>query len=189
MSRAIPAAVLTALGQTEVEPFFALRLNYDGGAFDVWTGYGDRVIDGNTFIGVGDILQIDGLSEVADMSATSVTVSVDGVDSNIISAALSSPYQGRSATIWFGVVGVADVVEVFSGFMDVMTIQDSGDAARIAVTIESKLVSLQRSKGLRYTSQSHQARNGTGFSTDTFFDYTAELADKEILWGRTDENK
>ena len=184
MSRVIPAAMLTALGQDVVEPFFAVRLQFDGGSFNVWSGYGNRTINSLTYIGAGDLLKIEGLDEVGDMAATSATVSLNGVDSNIVSAALSEPYQGRPAAIYFGVASVSDVVEVFSGFMDVMTIQDTGDTSVISLTIESKLVALDRVQGRRYTSESQKAR----YPDDTFFDYVAELSDKEVLWGRTDEN-
>jgi len=184
MSRIIPAAMLTALGQDVVEPFFAVRLQFDGGSFNIWSGYGNRTINSLTYTGAGDLLKIDGLGEVGDMAATSATVSLNGMDSNIVSAALGEPYQGRPASIYFGVASVAGVVEVFSGFMDVMTIQDTSDTSTISLTIESKLVALDRVQGRRYTSESQKAR----YPNDTFFDYVAELADKEVLWGRTDEN-
>lgn len=71
-------------------------------------------------------------------------------------------------------------VEVFSGIIDTMPIQTGATNATISVNIESKYVSLQRPNIRRYTKENHRSR----FSSDTFFDYTQSLADKEVAWGR-----
>jgi len=125
-------------------------------------------------------LNIDGIAEVADLNASGITISLSGISSGVISLALQENYQGRVAKVYFGVEGVSGVVEVFSGFMDVMTIQHSGEKMNVTLSIESKLVTLQRPNIRRYTSANHKLRN----PGDTFFDYVAKLQDKEIVWGR-----
>lgn len=181
MSRSIPAAIVTALGQEEISPFYAVELNFDGGTIRLWTGFGDRVIDGQTYIGTGSLLSVAGIEEAADLSAKGASLTLSGVDQSIVSIALQEPYQGRSARILFGVTEVNDFVEVFAGLMDTMTIQHSGETVTITLTIESKLVTLQRANVRRYTSANHKLR----YSTDTFFDYVTDIADKELVWGRT----
>ena len=180
MSRSIPAGILSALAQQSVEPFYAVELKFTSGAVRMWTGYGDRTIDGETYVGTGNLLEISGIEEVADLSAKGITLRLSGVISELVSLALQEPYQGREARILFGVVGVNDYVEVFAGLMDVMTIQEDGTSAVIELTVESKLVSLQRPNVRRYTSESHKLRN----PGDTFFDFVEQLQDKEIVWGR-----
>lgn len=71
-------------------------------------------------------------------------------------------------------------VEVFSGIMNTMPIQTGATNATISLNIESKYVSLQRPNVRRYSKENHRSR----FPSDTFFDYTQSLADKEIAWGR-----
>ena len=181
MSRTIPAAILTALSQESVEPFYAVELKFSAGTVRFWTGYGDRTIDGQTYTGTGNLLNISGIEEVADLSAKGITLTLSGIDTALVSLALQEPYQGREARVLFGVVGVSDYVEVFAGLMDVMTIQEDGTTATIELTVESKLVSLQRPNMRRYTSESHKAR----YPGDTFFDFVEQLQDKEIAWGRT----
>ena len=66
MSRSIPAAIVTALGQEEISPFYAVELNFDGGTIRLWTGFGDRVIDGQTYIGTVSLLSVAGIEEAAD---------------------------------------------------------------------------------------------------------------------------
>ena len=58
MSRSIPAAILAALTQPEVYPFYAVEMLFDSGAVRLWTGYTDRTIDGQTYIGSGNLFRI-----------------------------------------------------------------------------------------------------------------------------------
>lgn len=180
MSRTIPAAMLTALAQPNVQPFYAVEFSLDTAPLRFWTGYGDKTIEGNTYSGAGSLITISGLEEAVDLSAKNATVSLSGIPEEIVSLALQEPYQNRACRILFGVTDVTDVVEVFGGFMDVMSIQDSGDTSSITVTVESKLVQLERSKIRRYTEESQKARH----PNDTFFSFVTDLQDKEIVWGR-----
>lgn len=180
MARTVPSAILTALAQPTVQPFYAIELLFDTAPVRLWTGYGDRTIDGDTYTGSGGLLGISGLEEAGDLSAKGVTLTLSGISSSIISLALAEPYQGRSCRILFGVTNVNSFVEVFSGLMDVMTIEDSGETSSIALTVESKLVALERAVIRRYTHESQQAL----FAGDTFFSFVTDLQDKEIVWGR-----
>lgn len=231
MTRSASSQMLDILVENEIQPYYAIEMLFDGsgatgsgdGAVRLWTGFGDKTIDGNVYTGSGNLLNIDGIDEVADLSAKGVTVTLSGISSAIVSAALQEPYQGRIARIYFGVnkyvvnvdegananyaansvtpdlvldfiseyyssneVQLAETLstyafELFSGLMDVMSINQSGDTATIQLTIESKLITLQKPNIRRYTSENHKLRH----STDTFFDFVSSLQDKEIAWGRT----
>jgi len=184
MSRTVPAALLTALDGDKIEVFYAVDLDFDSGNMRFWTGYGDKTINSQTYTGTGNLLTIDGLEEVSDLSARGTTLTLNGLDSTIVSYALTEEYQGRLVTIYWGVG--SETVEVFSGFMDKMTIQDSGETSTISLTVESRLVVLERSSVRRYTRESHAAvRTSKSLSgSDTFFDWTTQLQDKQIVWGR-----
>ena len=188
MSRTVPAALLTALDGDEIEVFYAIDLDFDSGNMRLWTGYGNKTINGNTYTGTGNLLAIDGLEEASDLSARGTTLTLNGLDSAIISYALTEEYQGRLVTIYWGVG--TETVEVFSGFMDKMTIQDTAETATISLTVESRLIVLERPNVRRYTQQSHAgvrtAKSLAG--NDTFFDWVTKLQDKQIVWGRATEN-
>tara|TARA_B110000503_G_scaffold141468_1_gene235139 strand:- start:581 stop:1132 length:552 start_codon:yes stop_codon:yes gene_type:complete len=181
MSRTVPASILTALSQPEVQPFYAVEFMFDSAPIRFWTGYGDRTIETNTYTGTGNLMSIGGLEEVADMSAKSANITLNGIPPALISLALQEPYQNRECRILFGVIDSSDIVEVFAGTMDRMTIQDGGETGTIDLKVESKWVRLDRPNIRRYTSESQKSRH----LNDTFFDYVAELQDKEVLWGRT----
>jgi len=180
MSRTVPAALLSALAQSEVQPYYAVEMLFDSGAVRLWTGYDNRTIAGQTYVGTGSLLNIQGLGEVADLSAKSITISLSGVAVSLVSLALQEPYQRRVCRVYFGEVSVSETVEVFSGQLNVMSIEDSGDTSTISVLVDSKLVELERSSNRRYTSENQKSRH----PNDTFFDYVSAIQDAEIVWGR-----
>ena len=185
MSRTVPAAILSALNDDSIEVFYAVDLTFDSGDIRMWTGYGDKTINSETYTGTGNLLSIDGLEEASDLSARGTTLTLNGLDSTIVTYALTEEYQGRLARIYWGIGN--NTVEVFSGYMDKMTIQDSGETATISLTVESRLISLERPNIRRYTRESHAAvRAAKGLTgSDTMFDWVTKLQDKPVVWGRS----
>lgn len=184
MARSVPAAILTALTQPEVYPFYAVEMIFDSGTVRLWTGYGDRTIDGQTYTGAGTLLSISGLEETNSLSAKQATISLDGISSTLVALALTEPYQQRVCRILWGVTTVSDFVEVFGGYMNTMNIEDSGETSTITLTVESKLVELNRPRPRRYTHESQKSR----YPNDTFFSFVADLQDKSVAWGRKTDN-
>jgi hypothetical protein len=184
MTRSTPASLLTALSQPEVQPFYAVEMDFDTAPVRFWTGYGDRTISGETYLGSGNLLSISGLDEVNDLSAKSITLQLSGMPTSLVSLALQEPYQNRECKVYFGTTDTTTPIEVFSGLMNVMTIEDSGETSVISLTVESKLIRLEKSSNWRYTEGSQKAR----YSSDTFFNYVSDLQDKTLVWGRTSED-
>lgn len=181
MSRTVPSSLLSALAQPEVEPFYAVEMLFDSGAVRLWTGYGDRTINSETYVAAGNLVNIEGLGEVSDLSARAITVTLSGISQELVSMALQEAYQRRTCRVYFGVVGVSDVIEVFSGLLNTMSIEDSGDSSVISVTVDSKLVETEKASNRRYTSENQKSRH----PTDTFFDYVSAIQDADIVWGRS----
>jgi tRNA G37 N-methylase TrmD len=193
MSRTVPAALLTALDADQIEPFYAVDMAFETANIRLWTGYGDKTIGSDTYTGSGSLLTIDGLEEASDLSARGTTLTLSGLSSTILTYALTEEYQGRTVTIYWGVG--SETVEVFRGYMDQMAIQDSGETSAISLTVESRLVMLERPNVRRYTSESHkQVRkrkwlddgNSGDPAADTFFDWVQGLQDTQIVWGRNE---
>lgn len=180
MSRTIDSGLLAALTAASCQPYYAVELQFPSGTVRLWTGYGNRTINSQTFIGSGNLLNISGLEEVADLNSVGATVTLSGISSSIISAALQESYQGRPAKIYLGEASVSAVVEVFSGFMDVMTINHDADRVSVPLTIESKMVVLQRAKIRRYTDENQKLR----YPSDTFFSFVSAIQDVQVPWGR-----
>tara|TARA_B100000963_G_scaffold137118_2_gene119349 strand:- start:15887 stop:16495 length:609 start_codon:yes stop_codon:yes gene_type:complete len=196
MSRSIHSNIVSALANPEIEPFYAVKLSFSTGTLYLWTGYGNKTINSETYLGSGNLLSIDGLEEASDLSATGTDIVLNGIDSTILTYALTEEYQGREVNIYWGVSDVSEVVEVFSGYMDQMTIVDKGDTSTIKLSVESKLIILERPNIRRYTEGSHAAviatentRDNTTYteSNDSFFRWVAKLQDVQVPWGRQTE--
>lgn len=180
MSRTIASDLITAFSQDVVNPYIAVEFDLDNSPVRLWTGYGDRTIGVDTYIGAGNLLTISGFDEVNDLSAKSLTITVSGISSTIISMALQEPYQRRGCTVYLGTTDTSNPIEIFSGYINTMSIQDTGETSDITVTIESKLIELEKSSNRRYTEENHATR----YSNDTFFSYVTKLQDEQVVWGR-----
>ena len=198
MSRDLSASLLTALTGASIEPFYAVEFMFDvktvadvnGDDFDVgplrlWTGIGNRTINvqgsDEIFVGTGGLLSIGGLDEVSDLSAKSLSLTLTGLNSDILSIAIKEPYQRRVMRLYFGEKSVSDVVQIFSGKMDKMTISDDENASTIQMQVESNLIELERSSGWRYTHENHKSR----YSGDSFFSFVQTIQDQQVPWGRS----
>ncbi len=184
MSRDLTTSVNTILESNSLKPFFALDLEFDGGNFVAWTGYGNITFGGTTYFGSGDFLNVSQISETADIQANGINITLSGIPSDLISSALNETYQGRPAKLYLGLLDdnnavVSDPYLMFSGRMDTMGIEDSGDTANIGLTAESRLIDLERSRERRYTSEDQKI----DYPTDKGLEFIADLQDKEIIWG------
>jgi hypothetical protein len=206
MSRELAPLVLNELSKPLLEPFFAVELDLDSAPVYLWTGYGELTLNGKTYLGAGQLLNISSVSETTEMEAKGATLTMSGIPSSFLSLALQEPYQGRDCRIFFAVVvnqqvllesggliltedgGIIvsefsgiNITEVFSGELDQMNIEEEVDTATISVTAENVLIKLERPVVRRFTNEDQKSR----FPSDRGLEYVAALQDKEIFWGRT----
>ena len=187
MTRPATTALLNALAADAVEPFFAVKLEFDSGTTRIWTGMGDLAFDAGsgseTFLGGSSLVSIQPNEETADTQANGCSFALNGIESANISLALTEDYQGRNATLFLGAFSsgavVADPYVLFKGFMDTMDISDNGETASIQVKAESRLVSLQKARMRRFTDQDQKLID----STDKGLEYVVSLQNKTIAWG------
>ncbi len=208
MSREIGTGIATALEATEVQPFFGVQLYLDSGNLFFWTGLGDLTVGGITYVGTGQFLKISEMEETAEIAARGATITLSGIPSELISLALSEPYQGRICKIMFGAIDanriyllqedgsyvlredggridittgeVTPVVELFTGYIDQMIIDEGPETATIALNVESRMIDLERVRTLRFTDQSQKSR----FPNDRGLEFVEDLQDKQFNWGR-----
>lgn len=182
-TRDLTSALSSALDDDVVNIFFAVDLDFDGAnATRVWTGHGTVTIDGKDYTGLGDLLSVSSVEETSDTKATGATIMLTGIPkTSNLALALTEPYQGREGRIYLGVLGdTTEMTEIFAGYMDQMNISEGPDSATIEVTLENKLIDLERARIARYTA-SYQRNK---YSGDKGLDFVESLQDKEIVWGR-----
>lgn len=170
--------------EDSLAPFVAIDLNFDSGPVRLWNGYTDLTIDGDTFIGAGSFLGVSSVEESAEIAARGVTMTLSGISADLISVALAENYQNRAALVYLGAIqsnGTVQSYQLFSGRLDVMTIEESAETATISVTAENRLIDLERPRIRRFTSEDQKAL----FSGDLGLDYVNDLQDKTLDWGKS----
>ena len=210
MSRDLSVNTIENISENVVYPFFATELRFDGNIVRMWTGQGTLVLaDGTEWVGLGQLLNISAIEETSEMSVKGASISLSGIPSNLLSLALSEPYQGRIAKIYFGTFQQGSLLqetsdyillqdgsrinleststgfnELFSGYMDQMNIEESGDTATIEMMVENKLIDLERARVARFTSGYQKSV----YPGDLGMDFIEDLQDKKISWGRAETN-
>ena len=181
MSRDLTSVVDTALTADTIEPFFAVDLLFDSpDQVYLWTGIGDKTINSKTYKGAGELLGISSIEESADIYANGCSLILNGQDSTLLSRALTSNYNGRVAKIYFGVMSnPSDYVEIFCGFIDQMVVNEAAEGTSITLTIENKLVSLERPSNLRYTAEYLKQ----DYPNDKGLEFLESIQTTRVNWG------
>lgn len=201
MGRTIASSIISKLSNSEVYPFYAVDLNFDSSPVYIWTGVGDITLNSNTYTGTGELLQISDVQETQDISAKGMTLSLSGIPSNLLALAINTAYQGRTCKLYLGFMtswanpdAAPDTMEVFSGYMDQMVIDEGAETSTISTTVESRLIDLEKPRNWRYTHQSQQSRleyfpNAGPFGTrDIAFRFVENLQGQRLKWGGSVEN-
>jgi hypothetical protein len=210
MSRDLSSITIDSISEDVVYPFFATELRFDSNIIRMWTGQGTLVLaDGTEWIGLGQLLNISAIEETSEMAVKGASISLSGIPSNLLSLALSEPYQGRIAKIYFGTFQQGSILqetgnyillegggrinlesmsqgfnELFSGYMDQMNIEEAGETATIEMMVENKLIDLERARVARFTSGYQKSV----YPGDLGMDFIEDLQDKKISWGRAESN-
>ena len=185
MARSLPSALSAEINATELKPFYAVEFSFDSGTVRFWTGIGNITANSETWFGAGSVLAISDSAEGIDLSANGLTITLSGLESNIVAVALTENYRGRTCKVYMGALDatnqpVSDLYQVFAGRMDTMSIQEDGTTATIAITVENVLIDLERARTRRYTDEEQKKR----FPNDKSLETVAALQDRQISWGR-----
>ena len=204
-------AITANLDRSVLRPFLAVDLLFADPLY-YWTGLGNLVLGGVTYVGVGNFLNVSAISETGDIRAANASVSLSGIPSAFLSLALQTKYHGRIARIKFGITltdedfmlaetsdflvqetgGLLSVTPgdgaalttLFVGYMDQMTIDEGPETSTITMDLESKLVDLERPRVLRYTTESQALRFPNVAYPDLAFEFVNDLQTRPLMWGK-----
>lgn len=177
----------------------------------LWTGFGTLVYNSQDYYGTGNLLDISSVEESTEIGAKGATLTLSGVPSEVISLALTEAYQGRTCNIHFGLIQkgslelessqevlqdyikledggkitlervIVDLTQLFTGYMDQMSIDEGPDTSTVQLKVENKLIDLERARVGRFTSQ-HQK---SIYPEDKGLDFVESLQDTTLNWGRS----
>lgn len=185
MARALTGGMITEVTASILEPVLLLKMSFPSADINVWSGLGNKTFDGDVYQGIGDLGGVSALEETQLLQSSGMTFILSGIPSAFISVALAEDYQERLAKLWFGALDsskelVSDPYLIFSGRMDVMTIDEGAETSTISLTVENRLVDLERPKLRRYTPEDQKQR----FPEDLGLDFVPDMSSgKKVIWG------
>lgn len=182
MSRGVSSEFLNEI----VRPAYFVELQFKTATTYNWDGVGPISTLSQTWQGLGDLISISNIKETADLKATEIEISLDGVDPDYVSIAHTEEYQGRRGIVYIGALDESgDLVvapkRIFSGLMDVIVDEDAGETSTLTLSIVSRFIDNLRQKPLRYTDQAQKSL----FPADKSLEFVAALPGKSIFWGRS----
>lgn len=205
MTRNMSAEMVEEYSAPNVSPVFLMEGYFDSETLRMWTGNGTLTWNGNDFIGGGNFLSVSPIEETQELQAKGLVVTLSGIPSTMVAAALTERSRGRPFRLYLGSVqsrqyvateddGVVNTEDggvvlletvlfdepfrIFSGFMDNIEIVDSGEESLLRLNVENILIIGQRTKVERYTDEDQRKR----FPEDIGLSFINQLQDKEVVW-------
>lgn len=185
MTRTISAVNATAAQAAAVYPVYFLKLGFDGGDVCLHTGLGDLAVGGDTYTGAGALGGIGAVDEDADLSRSTLELTLRGLPADLVAAVLGEHYQGRPATLSLGYLDAAtrQLVDaplvLYRGRMDTAAVEQ-GEELAVRLTVESRFAAWDRPNARRYTDADQRLR----FPGDRGLEFVAQTAEKPLFWGQ-----
>lgn len=187
--RNLSSEMQSVAGSQAVRPIMLITMEFST-TLKLWNGIGDLTYSSNTYTGVGDLLQVSEMGESTDISAKGCNITLSGINADLVTKAKTEDYQGNSVTIELGALSetgdiIASPVVIFKGFMDVMTIVEDGGTSTINISVENNLILFDKAKVRRYTDNDQKI----DYPNDNGFSFVSKIQDKQIYWGRPDNER
>jgi len=190
VSRNLDSGTIAAISASTVLPAIFLYGLFSDGAVYVWSGIGNISWNGQTWIGLGMpggecLGAISTISEDSALQAQGTSVTLSGIDSTMLTHALTAVVQGNPVKIWINLfdtnLNVIGTVLAYQGLMDQPTIDEGGDKCSITIAIENRLSDLQRAQSRRWTDQEQRSR----YPNDDGFKFANTIINWWATWGGT----
>lgn len=191
MTRTLTAAVETALEADEVRPAWLVEINFEGGQFlRLWSGTYDLSWDSKTWTPVGGAGTIAEITETDETRAQGIELTLSGVDSSELALVIGDVRPNLVTTVWLALFDASDAlivdpVEAFLGTTDKPRIEDNGETANVSLTVESRMIDLERRVEKRFNHQTQQEL----WPGDLGFEFALETAKGRTRFaGKPDPN-
>lgn len=185
MARSLTAGTLAQLSQGKVAVALFVEVDFADATSYLWSGLGPIAWNAHTWLGVGKFGKVSDVTERTGVQADGITLTLSGVPQDMLDEALLQCRQGRPVKVWFGFLDaagavIADPYQTFAGRMDVPIIDEGAETATVSITVENRLIDLQRSRERRYTDDDQKI----DYPTDRGFEYVASLQEQNLVWGK-----
>ena len=179
-------AMLDATLASVFLPAIFVQATLASGTLYIWSGYGSTTWNGQTWQGVGSLLNISTIEEKATVSATGLVVTLSGIDPTLLANVLDEFEVCGPVKVFLGAfsspgVLIANPICLWAGNLDVPTIDVGADTASISINCESRLIEMNVSVDRRYTDQEQQVDT----PGDLAFSFVNSIQNQPVYWGQT----
>ncbi len=139
---------------------------------------------GQTFTGLGWLAKLSSIPQTTKVQAQNITLSLSGIPSSLVAEAIAQVRISGTATVWLAFFNTAtgalltDPVQLFSGSLDVPTLNDSGQTSTLSITCENPLLSLNLAPNHVFDDTDQQL----DFPGDLGFSFVEALQNLQLFW-------
>jgi hypothetical protein len=172
-----------SIADNNIRPALLAEIHFRSEVSYIWSGVGNLVYAGNTYLGVGTLGRVSRIGAGVEVAAGGVTVALSGIDSNLFSESMTDIQLGAPARISFALFDPAGNVlgtyPAFVGLVDKPIVTPGLQEITIALGLETRLTNLQRANARRYTATDQQLY----YPDDSAFQWVEQLNDQALKWG------
>ena len=188
MARTLTTAVQNQLATNDIRPIhlisigFSTPVNITDNAFDLTSSVSGSSV---TYSSSAFLVGASSFEEQTDITKTTLSVSLSGVDTSFISVVLGENIVNDSVTIYRGLLNssnalIADPILLYQGNIDTFEISETETESNVKLMVVSHWADFEKKSG-RKTNNASQQRF---FSTDVGMDFSSETV-LDLKWGRS----
>lgn len=181
----ITSAQSNALSSATVRTAYFVEFHFRDGTLFMSTLNVPITWGGNTWLGMGSIGTISSVTEAESLTPTSLNFSFNAAQPSFLSLSVGDvqEYRGLVAKMYFCPLdsgfNLIDVpFQCWSGVMDQVTVNVSGDQAGMTLKCETSAYGLKRANSFRMNA----AQQKQYYPNDTGFDYQSNLITNPAVW-------
>ena len=152
----------------------------------IHTGVGEIVIEGNTYLGVGQLGKIAAIESASDDKPVTVEVTLAGIPGNVLSDVLGTRIRGSSARVIIVVQSDSGEVKAAAdsvvGSVTEYNVQLGSDNV-VSIGISDEFALYEHAPNNYWSEQSQLAL----YPDDHICRFTAQMADREVYWGSSQD--
>jgi hypothetical protein len=176
---------IAALAEGYLYPVILVEIQFASGTVYMSSSYQPLYYLGNTYTGVGSLLQVSTIEDGSTVQARGITVTLSGIDPTLLPAALNEFQIGLPAIVYLGLYStggqnqISESVIAWSGRTDQPTIAVDATTATISINLESILLDMNVPVPWRYTNQDQQL----WYPGDLGFSWVNSIQSIPVYWG------
>ena len=187
MARTLTTAVKNELLTGQIRPIhlvtigFSTPVNITDNAFDLTSSVSGSSV---TYSSSAFLVGASSFEEQTDISKTTISLSLSGVDTSFISVVLGENIVNDTVTIYRGLLDssnsiIADPILLYQGNIDTFEVTETETQSNVKLIVVSHWADFDKKSG-RKTNNSSQQRF---FSADVGMDFSSQTV-LDIKWGR-----